>query len=101
MTGRRRGVELCAIGGWAFYPSPQPSPTRGEGVREEECLLHPNRMDAAAGFALWTLRKSRRCMSDNEKGHVAHTKAADSQAGLRGTIHRPINITLLGAGSGF
>lgn len=35
------------------------------------------------------------------KGHAAHTKAADSQEGLRGKITRPINITFLGAGSGF
>jgi alpha-galactosidase len=37
----------------------------------------------------------------NETGHAAHTKPADSQQGLRGTIHRPINITFMGAGSGF
>jgi alpha-galactosidase len=35
------------------------------------------------------------------QGHAAHTKAADSQEGLRGKITRPINITFLGAGSGF
>jgi alpha-galactosidase len=34
-------------------------------------------------------------------GHAAHTQASDSQLGLRGSIHRPINITFLGAGSGF
>jgi alpha-galactosidase len=34
-------------------------------------------------------------------GHAAHTKAADSQEGLRGKITRPIHITFLGAGSGF
>lgn len=34
-------------------------------------------------------------------GHAAHTKAADSQKGLEGDILRPINITFLGAGSGF
>ncbi len=36
-----------------------------------------------------------------EVGHAAHTKVADSQEGLRGKIHRPINVTFLGAGSGF
>ena len=36
-----------------------------------------------------------------QAGHAAHTKAADSQEGLRGKITRPINITFLGAGSGF
>ncbi len=36
-----------------------------------------------------------------ETGHAAHTKAADSQEGLKGNITRPINITFLGAGSGF
>src|SRR5215208_3440923 len=36
-----------------------------------------------------------------EKGHAAHSKAADSQEGLKGKITRPINITFLGAGSGF
>src|SRR6187399_1345019 len=35
------------------------------------------------------------------EGHESHTKAADSQQGLRGKIHRPINITFMGAGSGF
>jgi alpha-galactosidase len=34
-------------------------------------------------------------------GHAAHTKAADSQEGLRGKIGRPIHVTFLGAGSGF
>src|SRR5436309_739305 len=37
----------------------------------------------------------------SEKGHIAHTKPADSQEGLRGQIHRTIHITFLGAGSGF
>lgn len=36
-----------------------------------------------------------------EVGHAAHTKVADSQEGLRGKVHRPINVTFLGAGSGF
>src|SRR5687768_16196340 len=36
-----------------------------------------------------------------EQGHAAHTKAADSQEGLKGKITRPINVTFLGAGSGF
>src|SRR3974377_2413293 len=36
-----------------------------------------------------------------DKGHAAHTNPADSQEGLRGRIHRPINITFLGAGSMF
>src|SRR3954451_8796136 len=35
------------------------------------------------------------------RGHAAHTKAADSQLGLRGKINRPIHITFMGAGSGF
>src|SRR4051794_28660668 len=35
------------------------------------------------------------------EGHAAHTKSADSQEGLRGKITRPINVTFLGAGSGF
>src|ERR1044072_4967509 len=35
------------------------------------------------------------------KGHAAHTKPADSQEGLKGKITRPLNITFLGAGSGF
>jgi alpha-galactosidase len=40
--------------------------------------------------------------SDETKtGHTAHTKPADSAEGLRGRITRPINITFLGAGSGF
>lgn len=39
--------------------------------------------------------------SEAQAGHAAHTKAADSQEGLQGKITRPINITFLGAGSGF
>ncbi len=35
------------------------------------------------------------------QGHAAHTKAADSQKGLDGQITRPVNVTFLGAGSGF
>jgi alpha-galactosidase len=38
---------------------------------------------------------------EKDKGHAAHTKAADSQEGLRGKIARPLRITFLGAGSGF
>ncbi len=40
-------------------------------------------------------------VDESKAGHAAHTKAADSQEGLRGKINRPINITFLGAGSGF
>lgn len=40
-------------------------------------------------------------MEESKTGHAAHTKPADSQEGLRGKIHRPINITFMGAGSGF
>jgi alpha-galactosidase len=36
-----------------------------------------------------------------KQGHAAHTQLADSQEGLKGKINRPINITFLGAGSGF
>src|SRR5437868_961330 len=39
--------------------------------------------------------------ASSEQGHAAHTKAADSQQGLRGKFNRPINVTFLGAGSGF
>ena len=38
---------------------------------------------------------------DAKVGHDAHSKAADSQEGLQGKVHRPINVTFLGAGSGF
>jgi alpha-galactosidase len=41
-------------------------------------------------------------LKTNEKqGHAAHTQSADSQEGLRGKMGRPINVTFLGAGSGF
>ncbi len=40
-------------------------------------------------------------MVANETGHVAHSKAADSQVGLPGVMPRAIKITMLGAGSGF
>lgn len=39
--------------------------------------------------------------SDDRLGHDAHTQAADSQRGLDGKVLRPINVTLLGAGSMF
>ena len=39
--------------------------------------------------------------AESQKGHAAHSKAADSQEGLKGKINRPIHITFLGAGSGF
>ncbi len=42
-----------------------------------------------------------KAVDEAKKGHDAHTKAADSQEGLRGKLLRPINITFLGAGSGF
>src|ERR1017187_4004801 len=35
------------------------------------------------------------------KGHAEHTKTADRQLGLSGRFHRPIKITVIGAGSGF
>ncbi|HEX8340306.1 MAG TPA: hypothetical protein VF624_05300 [Tepidisphaeraceae bacterium] len=40
-------------------------------------------------------------VKEEKQGHAAHTKAAESQEGLRGKIGRPINVTFLGAGSGF
>ncbi len=40
-------------------------------------------------------------VNEAKSGHAAHTRAADSQLGLRGKITRPINVTFLGAGSGF
>ena len=40
-------------------------------------------------------------MSDKKSGHAAHTRAADSQRGLPGDFTRPVNLTFLGAGSGF
>ncbi|MBV8780460.1 MAG: alpha-glucosidase/alpha-galactosidase [Phycisphaerae bacterium] len=40
-------------------------------------------------------------MSEEEKGHAAHMKEADTQEGLRGKFTRPINVTFLGAGSEF
>src|SRR5262245_31004875 len=35
------------------------------------------------------------------QGHAAHTQDATEPTGLRGQFHRPIKITMLGAGSGF
>lgn len=39
-------------------------------------------------------------MSENESGHIAHTKTSE-QIGLPGTMRRPIKVTMIGAGSGF
>ena len=38
--------------------------------------------------------------SENQSGHVAHTKQADAK-GLAGAMPRPIKVAMLGAGSGF
>ena len=38
---------------------------------------------------------------EQKAGHAAHTQAAESQQGLRGSVTRPIHVTFLGAGSGF
>src|SRR5687768_8402181 len=38
---------------------------------------------------------------ESSRGHESHTRAADSQQGLRGKFTRPINLAFLGAGSGF
>ena len=40
-------------------------------------------------------------VTEEKLGHAAHTKPADSQEALRGVVTRPINVTFLGAGSGF
>ena len=40
-------------------------------------------------------------VDESKLGHAAHTKSAESQEGLRGKFQRPINVTFLGAGSGF
>ncbi len=40
-------------------------------------------------------------VDEAKKGHAAHTKAAENQRGLDGKMSRPINVTFLGAGSGF
>ncbi len=42
-----------------------------------------------------------RKLDEAKAGHAAHTKAADSQEGLKGKIQRPLNVTFMGAGSGF
>ena len=39
--------------------------------------------------------------SNANRGHAAHTKAAEDQSGLPGKIDRPINVTVMGAGSMF
>ena len=51
--------------------------------------------------AVATKEKSKTKVDASKVGHAAHTKAADSQEGLKGKITRPINVTFLGAGSGF
>ncbi len=40
-------------------------------------------------------------VDETQTGHAAHTRAADSQEGLKGKFLRPIQVTFLGAGSGF
>jgi alpha-galactosidase len=40
-------------------------------------------------------------LDESKQGHASHSKPADSQEGLKGKFQRPINITFMGAGSGF
>ena len=40
-------------------------------------------------------------LDESKVGHAAHTQAAESQEGLKGTVQRPIHVTFLGAGSNF
>ncbi len=35
------------------------------------------------------------------EGHVAHSRPMEDKTGMDGTFHRPIKVTVLGAGSGF
>jgi len=44
--------------------------------------------------------RARRKKTETE-GHIAHTKAADSQLGLPGEMRGPLKIVMMGAGSGF
>ena len=39
--------------------------------------------------------------ADANRGHAAHAKAAEDQTGLPGEIDRPLNVTVIGAGSMF
>ncbi len=39
--------------------------------------------------------------SSGSRGHAAHTRPADEQRGLPGSMQRPLKITFLGAGSSF
>jgi len=53
-------------------------------------------------MATATLEEPKAKVKDEGKaGHAAHTQVADTQEGLRGKIIRPINVTFMGAGSGF
>src|SRR5947207_3364471 len=52
-------------------------------------------------FTLKINRMTAVAKAPSEQGHTGHTKPADSQQGLRGKFNRPINVTFLGAGSGF
>ena len=40
-------------------------------------------------------------IDESLRGHTAHSKAADTQKGLPGSVGRSLNITFIGAGSGF
>src|SRR3954470_8037562 len=55
----------------------------------------------ASSFIMSRIVQTKKAVEDVKEGHAAHTKAADSQEGLRGKFTRPIHITFLGAGSGF
>ncbi len=40
-------------------------------------------------------------IDESLRGHAAHSKSADSELGLPGEVRRPLNVTFIGAGSGF
>jgi len=46
-------------------------------------------------------RSAKATKAVDTQGHYAHTKDADSQQGLPGTMRGPMKLTMLGAGSGF
>lgn len=48
----------------------------------------------------WTMTATTPAIDEKKAGHAAHTQAAEKR-GLPGTVKRPINVTMLGAGSNF
>jgi alpha-galactosidase len=89
----------------AGYPSRHRSPPEHGNRPEQHHLRNHRRTARPANCRLPRSLRSKDMTAtraaDANRGHAAHTKAAEDQSGLPGEIYRPINVTVIGAGSMF